>query len=186
MRPAAHHGQFVTTDLAKLSAAVRLRFAHGLEGRKARWTGGHAGNEYSRSRSRGVHRPGCSCNIDPLLIRGRREGRAPDAPVDPVRCGTRASRVPEHTGKDYRYSRPRRPSPRDVCRLIRALPGERPLLSPLSRQHRPAGIDARVAAPGPHDFTDRTGVSSGDGSPQRQPRPSHPAPTKRDDAHRPS
>ena len=35
------------------------------------------------------------------------------------------------------------------------LPGERPLLSPLPRQHRPAGIDARVAAPGPHDFAER-------------------------------
>jgi hypothetical protein len=43
-------------------------------------------------------------------------------------------------------------------RLIRDLPGERPLLSPLPRQHGPARIDARVAAPGPHDFAVRRGV----------------------------
>src|SRR2546430_2126057 len=42
-----------------------------------------------------------------------------------------------------------------VLRLIRALPGERRFLSPLPRQHRPAWIDATVAAPGPHDFAVR-------------------------------
>src|SRR5262245_29899516 len=53
-----------------------------------------------------------------------------------------------------------------ALRLIRALPGERPLLSPLPRQHGPAGIDARVAAPGPHDFAVRcASVSPGEGSP---------------------
>jgi hypothetical protein len=40
----------------------------------------------------------------PSLIRGRRESRAPDAPVDPARRRARASRVPKHTGNDYRYS----------------------------------------------------------------------------------
>src|SRR5437764_5506563 len=44
-----------------------------------------------------------------------------------------------------------------VLRLIRALPGERRFLSPLPRQHRPAWIDATVAAPGPHDFAVRCG-----------------------------
>src|SRR5204863_4378576 len=45
--------------------------------------------------------------------------------------------------------------------LLRALPGERPLLSPLPRHHGAAWIDARVAAPGPHDFAVRCSVSSG-------------------------
>ena len=43
--------------------------------------------------------------VVPLNRRGRRESRALTAPVDPVRWSTRASRVPKHTGKDYRYSR---------------------------------------------------------------------------------
>src|ERR1700742_3285579 len=45
-----------------------------------------------------------------------------------------------------------------ALRLIRALPGERPLLSPLPRHHGAARIDARVAAPGPHDFAVRCRV----------------------------
>ena len=45
--------------------------------------------------------------------------------------------------------------------LFRALPGERPFLPPLPGPHRQAGIDARVAAPGPHDFTVRRCVSPG-------------------------
>ena len=84
---------------------------------------------------------GCAISLSLFLKRGRREGRAPNAPVDPVRRSARASRAPEHTGKDYRYSRPRRPSPRDVWRLIRALPGERPFLSPLPTPH--SGADRR-------------------------------------------
>src|SRR6185369_8089311 len=39
--------------------------------------------------------------------------------------------------------------------FLRALPGERRLLSPLPRRHGPARIDATVAAPGPHDFAVR-------------------------------
>ncbi len=39
--------------------------------------------------------------------------------------------------------------------FLRALPGERRFLSPLSHQHRPARLDATVAAPGPHDFAVR-------------------------------
>src|SRR5215813_10831908 len=67
-----------------------------------------------------------------------------------------------------------------ALRLIRALPGERPLLSPLPRRHGAAWIDARVAAPGPHDFAVRPDVSSGEKHLTSQ-RPSHPAPTCRDD-----
>src|SRR5262245_57883947 len=48
-----------------------------------------------------------------------------------------------------------------ALRLIRALPGERPFLSPLPSPKRQGRIDARVAAPGPHDFAVRCRVSSG-------------------------
>jgi len=44
---------------------------------------------------------------------------------------------------DHRWSRPRRLSPRDVWRLIRALPGERRLLSPLPSPHRRTGWTPR-------------------------------------------
>ena len=93
----------------------------------------------------------------PLLNRGRREGRAPTAPVDPVRGSTRASRAPKRSGKTLQVQ-PRHPGlPRAMAlRLIRALPGERPLLSPLPAPHRQCRIDARVAAPGPHDFAVRS------------------------------
>ena len=96
------------------------------------------------------------CNlVVPLLKRGRRESRALTAPVDPVRRSTRASRVPKHTGKDYRYSRD-----------IPAFPAQwlygLYVLSPVSGVccHRclrdtSRKIDATVAAPGPHDFAVR-------------------------------
>src|SRR5438477_10971842 len=76
----------------------------------------------------------------------------------------RRSRAPEHTGipcakhmgKDYRYSRDIPAFPTQwLYGFLRALPGERRLLSPLPCQHGPAGIDATVAAPGPHDFAVR-------------------------------
>src|SRR5436190_4200043 len=61
-------------------------------------------------------------------------------------------------GNDYRYSRDIPAFPTQwLYDLLRALPGERRLLSPLSCQHGPAGIDATVAAPGPHDFAVRCG-----------------------------
>src|ERR1700704_7160216 len=53
-----------------------------------------------------------------------------------------------------------------ALRLIRALPGERRFLSPLPCQHRPAWIDATVAAPGPHDFAVRSALSSGTDAPE--------------------
>src|SRR5436309_14415235 len=73
----------------------------------------------------------------------------------------RRSRAPEHTGipcakhmgTHYRYSRDIPAFPTQwLYGLLRALPGERRFLSPLPCQHRPAWIDATVAAPGPHDF----------------------------------
>jgi hypothetical protein len=124
------------------------------------------------------------CNlVVPLFKKGRRESRALTAPVDPVRWSTRASRVPKHTGKHYRYSRdiPAFPT-RWLYGLLRALPGERRFLSPLPCQNRPAGIDATVAAPGPHDFAVRcrrfVQRAFAHLTPQR---PSQPAPTFRDD-----
>src|SRR5213078_2841783 len=73
-----------------------------------------------------------------------------------------------------------------VLRLIRALPGERRFLSPLPRQHRPAWIDATVAAPGPHDFAVRCGRFAGHAFTHLTPqRPSQPAPTSVTIARRP-
>src|SRR5215470_3318098 len=100
--------------------------------------------------SRGRFLPGFS-NSCPLLSRGRREGRAPTAPVDPC-----AKSAKESTRVLELQVQPRHPDlPRAmVLQLIRALPGERRLLPP-----SPAGyacrLDATVAAPGPHDFAVR-------------------------------
>src|ERR1700741_2238792 len=96
--------------------------------------------------------------VFPLSDRGRRESRALTAPVDPARRSTRASHVRKAHGQALQVQ-PRHPGfPHAMAlRLIRALPGERRLLSPLPCQDRPAGIDATVAAPGPHDFAVRCG-----------------------------
>jgi len=76
----------------------------------------------------------------------------------------RRSRAPEHTGIPHAEAhgqglqvQPRQPGfPHAMAlRLIRALPGERPLLPP-SRSGPYHPLDARVAAPGPHDFTVRS------------------------------
>jgi hypothetical protein len=75
--------------------------------------------------------------------------------------------MPRHTGKDHRYSRDIPAFPAQwFYGLLRALPGERRLLSPLPHQHRPARIDATVAAPGPHDFAVRGALSSGAHAPE--------------------
>jgi len=76
-----------------------------------------------------------SCNfIVPLLNRGRRESRAPTAPAAPCAMGRQ-----ERTR--FWQVQPRHPGfPRAMAlRLIRALPGERPLLSPLPSPHRQGG-----------------------------------------------
>ena len=104
-----------------------------------------------RSRSRGTVCPGFAISFAPSSNRGRRESRAPTAPAAPCAMGSEKN---AH-GFD-RYSRDIPAFPAQwLYGLLRALPGERPLLSPLPRQHGPAGIDARVAAPGPHDFAVR-------------------------------
>src|SRR5262249_4508047 len=68
-----------------------------------------------------------------------------------------------------------------ALRLIRTLPGERPLLSPLPRHHGAAWIDARVAAPGPHDFAVRCRRFRPVKDHLTPQRPSRPDPTFRDD-----
>src|SRR5947209_108090 len=50
-------------------------------------------------------RPGFEKFVSLLECRGRRESRAPGAPVDPARRSTRASHAPKHMGKGYRYNR---------------------------------------------------------------------------------
>jgi hypothetical protein len=84
-------------------------------------------------------RPGCAIS---LSLRNQRARGKPGAGC------TRRSRAPEHTGIPYAEAhgrrlqvQPRHPGlPRAMAlRLIRALPGERPLLSPLPGPHRQAG-----------------------------------------------
>src|SRR5438128_11346162 len=115
--------------------------------------------------------------IVPLNRRGRRESRALTAPVDPVRGITRASRVPKHTGTHYRYSRDIPAFPAQwLYDLLRALPGERRLLSPLSAgylpQNRRHGRGARTTR------LRRTlrAFSSGERTRLTLQRPSQPAP----------
>ena len=110
----------------------------------------------------------------PSGIGGRRESRAPDAPVDPVRRSTRASHAPKRMGKDYRYSRDSPAFPTQwLYGLLRALPGERPFLPP--SLHGPyQQLGARVAAPEPHDFTGRRGRLAGEGSPDAATAHRHP------------
>src|SRR5215468_616531 len=95
------------------------------------------------SRSHGTESPEVCIFVVPLLNRGRRESRAPTAPVVPVQQ--------KHGGRTTGTAETTRLSPRNGLRLIRALPGERRFLPPSS-----AGcarrLDATVAAPGPHDF----------------------------------
>jgi hypothetical protein len=89
------------------------------------------------------------CNlVVPLLVRGRRESRAPAAPV--ASCAKESTRV-----RNYRFSQDIPAFPAQWCYgLFRALPGERPLLPP-SLHGTYQQFSARVAAPGPHDFAVR-------------------------------
>src|SRR5882724_8081392 len=78
--------------------------------------------------------------------RGRRESRALTAPAAPC-----AMRQENAHGLD-RYSRDIPAFPTQwLYGLLRALPGERPVLPP-SLHGTYQQLDARVAASGPHDF----------------------------------
>src|SRR5204862_4015015 len=77
----------------------------------------------------------------PLVMRGRRESRAPTAPVDPVRRSTRASHVRSTWANTTGTARTSRLSPRNGFTTYFVLsPGKRPFLPPL-----PAGLTADVA-----------------------------------------
>src|SRR3954462_15907799 len=86
-------------------------------------------------------------------MKGRRESRAPTAPVDPVRRSTRASHVLKHMGKDYRYSRdiPAYPT-RWLTTCFELSPVSGVFCHRCQTRYETGRIDATVAAPGPHDF----------------------------------
>ena len=120
--------------------------------------------------------------VGPLARRGRRESRAQAAPV--------ASRADE---KSTRASPPQvQPviptfPAQWVYGLLRALPGERRLLSPLPRRHGPAGSTPRSRRRN-HTTSPSAGRCSSRWINHPTPAGGHriPRPTKRDDAHRPS
>jgi hypothetical protein len=113
-----------------------------------------------------------------LAVRGRRECRMHGAPAA-SRAKVESTRVSHH-----RCAASRRHSPRDGFNgFLRALPGDRALLSPLSarRGTRLHQLNASVGASEPHDFAVRIGVLRLC-TPMR---PSHPAPNVRDDREAP-
>ena len=117
-------------------------------------------------------RPGCSISLALSIEEGAGKPGA-DCARSPVCNG-----VDENAhGLNHRYSQDIPAFPAQwFYGFLRALPGERPLLSPLPAPHRQGRIDARVAAPGPHDFAVRGALSSGAHMRLRLPRPSQPAP----------
>jgi hypothetical protein len=111
-----------------------------------------------RKRSRSAFSARVLHLVVPLLRRGRREGRALAAPAAPCAMNL----VVAHTVLTG-TAETARPSPRNGFTAYTYSPRGTPLLPPLPRQHRPAGIDARVAAPGPHDFAVRSRLTSSGG-----------------------
>ena len=93
-------------------------------------------------------------------------------------CRVESTRVSHHgcTGE------PGIPARDGVNVLLRALPGDRALLSPSSSAVSCAKLDASVEASGPHDFTVRENAVRL----SALPRPSHPCPTFVTTAKRPS
>jgi hypothetical protein len=135
-----------------------------------------------RYRSRDRICPSCSTSLSLSWSRGRRESRAPDAPA--AWGATKTS--PPVSPLQVQPVTPAFPA-QWFDGFLRALPGERRFLSPLPCQHGPAGIDATVAAPGPHDFAVRCQRFRPASKPaRRQPRPSQPAPRLETTAKRPS
>ena len=104
-----------------------------------------------------------------------------------MRRSTRASRVPKHTGKDYRYSRDIPAFPAQWFYGLYVLSPVSGLFATVAGVGLTTRLDARVAAPGPHDFAVRCGVSSGLLSQSLTPQASIATRTTlRGDAHRPS
>jgi hypothetical protein len=109
--------------------------------------------ENTPSHSRGAFRPGSASSSPLASSRGRRESRAPTAPAAScVKTKQHTSVVTIGTAETSRLS------PRRFDGLLRALPGEAAFVATVA-----AGLttqlDARVAAPGPHDFAVRCGRS---------------------------
>src|SRR5262245_30494555 len=98
----------VVASSESATRAIRMSDLIGIAGHRFWVIGPDANRRQGASHKSALPRrvsPG-SCNfVVPPSSRGRRESRAPTAPVDPVRRSTRAARVPKHTGSDYRYSR---------------------------------------------------------------------------------
>ncbi len=87
-----------------------------------------------------------------LLIRGRRECRAPDAPDSRV-CDGRKQRA--HALVRSHRNHPAFPA-QWFYGLCRTLPGDRAFLSPSPAEIASRKLDASVEASGPHDFAVRT------------------------------
>jgi hypothetical protein len=90
------------------------------------------------------------------------------------------------TNKAYELVHYRSPKHSDIpCATVyglsRALPGDRPFCHRRFAGHRPAKLDARVGAPGPHAFAIRVSAAR----PATSMRPSLPAPNVRDDRETP-
>ena len=110
-------------------------------------------------------RSGYANSLALSLRRGRREGRAPAAPVDPVRGAHGHPVCDRHTGKGYEYSQDIPAFPAQWFYGLYVLsPGKRPFLPPLLTENS-AGV-----APGSRRQDHTTspyaaGASSGEGSP---------------------
>ena len=109
--------------------------------------------------------------VVPLPKRGRRESRAQAAPA----AWGQEKQSPPVSPPRVQPVTPAFPA-QWFDGLLRALPGERRLLSPLPSQHRPERIDATVAAPGPHDFAVRCSDFVRQQNCLTPQRPSQPAP----------
>ena len=116
----------------------------------------------------------------PLLKKGRRESRAPTAPAAPCAMGSKETHT-DLTGT----AETSRLSPRNGFTAYTCSPRGAAFLAPVAGRDLPPDV-----APGSRrqDHTISpyaVNVSSGDRDRLTSPRPSQPAPTLRDDAHRP-
>jgi hypothetical protein len=108
---------------------------------------------------------------------GSGECRVPVAPA--ASCAKVESTRVSHHG---RTGTPGIPARNGFNGFLRALPGDRALLSPSSRGH-PRNLTPTIEASGPHDFAVREPSASRQ---ERNPRPPHPRPTSVTIAKRPS
>ncbi len=102
------------------------------------------------------------CNlVVPLFRRGRRESRAPAAPV--ASCAKESTRV-----RNYRFSQDIPAFPAQWCYgLFRALPGERPLLPPSPAWDLPRGLTPGSRRQDHTTSPSAAALSSGTNAPER-------------------